>query len=190
VLVAAEGTWTAALAAPRAVTSPVGQQGEGGWLEDADRPDDPVAASMRAAAAAPGSQLEALDPALTRPGRMGRYVWLRTPTKKDRLDIFDLYLKKVSHDPDLDSETRRDEIARITNGYSPAMIEQVCSMALTYAHHEGKPRFGWEEIVEAMTTIESGMAINIEYIPEESRAVAIHEAGHAAAGHVGRYGAR
>jgi len=133
--------------------------------------------------------LEALDPALTRPGRMGRYVWLRTPTKKDRLDIFDLYLKKVSHDPELDTEKRRDEIARITNGYSPAMIEQVCSMALTYAHHEGKPRFGWEEIVEAMTTIESGMAINIEYIPEETRAIAIHEAGHAVAGHAYMKGA-
>ena len=133
--------------------------------------------------------LEALDPALTRPGRMGRYVWLRTPTKKDRLDIFDLYLAKVDHDPDLDTEKRRDEIARITNGYSPAMIEQVCSMALTYAHHEGKPFFGWEEIVEAMTTIESGMAINIEYIPEETRAIAVHEAGHAVAGHAYMKGA-
>jgi cell division protease FtsH len=133
--------------------------------------------------------LEALDPALTRPGRMGRYVWLRTPTKKDRLDIFDLYLGKVSHEPELDTEKRRDEIARITNGYSPAMIEQVCSMALTYAHHEGRIAFGWEDIVEAMTTIESGMAINIDYIPEETRAVAIHEAGHAVAGHAYMKGA-
>jgi ATP-dependent Zn protease len=133
--------------------------------------------------------LEVLDPALTRPGRMGRYVWLRTPTKKDRLDIFDLYLGKVAHDSELDSEKRRDEIARITNGYSPAMIEQVCSMALTYAHHEGKVAFGWEHIVEAMTTIESGMAINIDYIPEETRSVAIHEAGHAVAGHAYMKGA-
>jgi ATP-dependent Zn protease len=133
--------------------------------------------------------LEVLDPALTRPGRMGRYVWLRTPTKKDRLDIFDLYLGKVAHDPELDTEKRRDEIARITNGYSPAMIEQVCSMALTYAHHEGKVAFGWEHIVEAMTTIESGMAINIDYIPEETRSVAIHEAGHAVAGHAYMKGA-
>jgi ATP-dependent Zn protease len=72
---------------------------------------------------------------------------------------------------------------------SPAMIEQVCSMALTYAHHEGKISFGWEHIVEAMTTIESGMAINIDYIPEETRAVAIHEAGHAVAGHAFMKGA-
>ena len=133
--------------------------------------------------------LEALDPALTRPGRMGRYVWLRTPTKTDRLDIFDLYLDRVSHDPELDTDKRRDEIARMTNGYSPAMIEQVCSMALTYAHHEGQPRFGWKEVVEAMTTIESGMAINIEYIPEETRSIAVHEAGHAVAGHAYMKGA-
>ena len=82
--------------------------------------------------------MERLDPALTRPGRMGRHVTFRTPTKDDRKDIFDLYLGKVAHDPELDSPNKRDEIARITNGYSPAMIDQICSMALTKAHHEGR----------------------------------------------------
>src|ERR671930_903543 len=128
--------------------------------------------------------MEMLDPALTRPGRLGRHVWFRTPTKQDRLDIFDLYLGKVAHEPDLDTEKRRDELARVTNGYSPAMVEQVCSMALTLAHHDGRLAFGWEDIVEAMTTVESGTAIGTEYVPEETRAVAIHEAGHAAAAHV------
>ena len=125
-----------------------------------------------------------LDPALTRPGRMGRHIWFRTPTKDDRADIFDLYLDKVDHEPDLDTDRRRDELARITNGYSPSMIEQCCSMALTIAHAEGRRVFGWSDIVEAMTTVETGTAQNIEYVPEETRAVAIHEAGHAAAGHV------
>ena len=40
-----------------------------------------------------------------------------------------------------------------------------------------------------MTTVESGTAINIEYVPEETRAVAIHEAGHAVAAHVYMKGA-
>jgi len=128
--------------------------------------------------------LEALDPALTRPGRMGRHVWFRTPTKQDRIDVFDLYLGKVAHEADLDSPKRRDELARITNGYSPAMIEQVCSMALTVAHNEGRERFGWTDIVDALTTVESGTAVGIEYVPEETRAVAIHEAGHAVCAHV------
>jgi ATP-dependent Zn protease len=127
--------------------------------------------------------IEQLDPALTRPGRMGRHVWFRTPTKADREDIFDLYLGRVSHDADLDRAERRDELARMTMGYSPAMIEQVCSMALTVAHHTGREAFGWEDIVDAMTTVESGTAVDIEYVPEETRAVAIHEAGHALAAH-------
>src|SRR6476619_475081 len=127
--------------------------------------------------------IDRLDPALIRPGRMGRHVWFRTPTKQDRLDVFDLYITRVSHDPDLDRPERRDELARMTMGYSPAMIEQVCSMALTVAHHTGREAFGWEEIVDAMTTVESGTAVKIEYVPEEPRAVAVHEAGHAVAAH-------
>jgi cell division protease FtsH len=127
--------------------------------------------------------IDRLDPALIRPGRMGRHVWFRTPTKHDRLDIIDLYINKVSHDPELDMPRRRDEIARVTNGYSPAMIEQVTSMALTIAHHSGRERFSWEDLVESITTLESGTAIGIEYVEREGRAIAIHEAGHAIAGH-------
>jgi ATP-dependent Zn protease len=128
--------------------------------------------------------IQALDPALIRPGRMGRHIWFRTPRKEDRRDIFELYITKVDHEPDLDSPKRRDEMARITHGYSPAMIEQVCSMALTYAHSDGRFVFNWADLVEAMTTVESGTAIGIEYRADDTRAVAIHEAGHALASHV------
>jgi cell division protease FtsH len=130
--------------------------------------------------------LQNLDPALLRPGRMGRHVWFRTPTKEDRKDIFDLYLAKVSHDAELDDEKRRDEIARITNGYSPAMIDQACSMALTYAQHDGRLHFSWRDLLEAMSVIESGAAVNVQYVEHETRAIAIHEAGHAAAAHLYR----
>ena len=63
-------------------------------------------------------------------------------------------------------------------------------MALTeIAHHDGQSEFEWNDLVDAMTTIEAGTAVGVDYIPEESRAVAIHEAGHAAAGHVWMKGA-
>ena len=118
------------------------------------------------------SSLEALDPALTRPGRMGRHIYFRTPTWEDRRDIFDLYLDKVAHDPELDKPERRDELARITNGYSPAMIDQVCSMALTYAHSDGREYFERDDLVEAMTTVEAGVAIGQPYPKHEERATA------------------
>jgi SpoVK/Ycf46/Vps4 family AAA+-type ATPase len=128
--------------------------------------------------------LERLDPALTRPGRMGRHIYFRTPGWEDRRDIFDLYLGKVSHEEELDEERRRDELARITNGYSPAMIDQVCSLALTYAHSDGREAFSRGDLVEAMTTVESGVAIGQPYPKHEERATAIHEAGHAVCSHL------
>jgi ATP-dependent Zn protease len=66
------------------------------------------------------------------------------------------------------------------------MIDQICSMALTNAHHTGRAFFTWEDLVDAMTVIESGTAINVNFIEEDVRATAIHEAGHAAAAHVYR----
>ena len=128
--------------------------------------------------------LEQLDPALTRPGRMGRHIYFRTPTWEDRRDIFDLYLGKVSHDEELDTPSKRDELARITNGYSPAMIDQVCSLALTYAHADGREFFSRRDLVEAMTAVEAGVAIGQPYPKHEERATAVHEAGHAVCGHL------
>ena len=124
--------------------------------------------------------LEALDPALTRAGRMGRHIHFRTPTKRDRLDVFDLYLGRVEHDPALDAEPAREELARITNGYSPAEIEQACSIALTYAHHDGRTGFSRADLLEAMVTLEAGTALGWGYeSDDEEFSTAVHEAGHA-----------
>ena len=130
--------------------------------------------------------LEMLDPALTRPGRMGRHIYFRTPTWEDRRDIFDLYLDKVAHDSDLDTPRARDELARITSGYSPAMIDQACSLALTYAHSADRVEFTRHDLLEAMTTVETGVAIGQQGPKHELRAIAIHEAGHAVCSHVFR----
>ena len=127
---------------------------------------------------------ESLDPAITRPGRMGREVQFRTPDKDGRADIIDLYLGKVAHDAELDGTTRREELGRITMGHSPAMIEQVCSLALTYAHGRGKAQLDWQDLLEAIVVVEYGLESGFRFIPEEARAIAVHEAGHAVTGHV------
>ncbi len=128
--------------------------------------------------------LDVLDPALTRAGRMGRQVQFRIPNKVDRADVLDFYLAKVAHTPDLDAEKPRDELARMTAGYSPAMIEQVCSIALMAAHHDGRAAFDRTDILTAMGTVESGTVVDFEYTPDELRQIAVHEAGHATVGHV------
>ena len=57
-------------------------------------------------------------------------------------------------------------------------------MALTYAHSDGRQVFDWDDLLEAMTTVESGVAIQQPYPKHEARAIAIHEAGHAVCSHL------
>jgi ATP-dependent Zn protease len=64
------------------------------------------------------------------------------------------------------------------------MIEQSISMALTMAHHDGRVAFDWDDLVEALTTLDAGTAVGSEHVGIERRSVAIHEAGHAVAGHL------
>jgi ATP-dependent Zn protease len=124
---------------------------------------------------------QVLDEAVTRPGRFGRQIIFRMPTKDDRKDIADLYFAKKKHDPDLDTPARRDEFARVTDGYSPAMIEQATSLALMYAFEDGREAFTWRDMREAMGNIEAGLAHPIVYTEREKVAVARHELGHAVA---------
>jgi ATP-dependent Zn protease len=124
-----------------------------------------------------------LDEALTRPGRFGRQIVFRLPNREDRKDIAALYFDKKQHDPALDTPSRREEFARITDGYSPADIEQVLSLALLYAFEDGRDSLYWKDIREAMGNVEAGLAIPVEYTERDKIAVARHELGHAVASH-------
>lgn len=122
-----------------------------------------------------------LDPAVTRPGRFGRQITFRNPTKQGRMDIADYYFSKKAHDPALDTPQKRDEFARITIGHSPAEIEQILSLALTYAFEHERERLEWEDIRSALADLESGLAEAVEYSDRDKLGVARHELGHAVA---------
>ena len=124
-----------------------------------------------------------LDEALTRPGRFGRQIVFLMPKRDSRQDIAALYFDKKRHDPALDAASRREEFARITEGYSPADIEQVLSLALLYAFNDGREAFNWKDIREAMGNVEVGLALPIEYSERDKISVARHELGHAIASH-------
>ncbi|HXD82516.1 MAG TPA: AAA family ATPase [Candidatus Acidoferrum sp.] len=124
-----------------------------------------------------------LDEALTRPGRFGRQIVFRLPNREDRKDIAALYFDKKNHDPALDTPSRREEFARITDKYSPADIEQVLSLSLLYAFEDARDAFNWKDVREAMGNVEAGLAIPVEYTDRDKIAVARHELGHAVASH-------
>jgi ATP-dependent Zn protease len=122
-----------------------------------------------------------LDEAVTRPGRFGRQINFELPKREARKDIADLYFSKKAHDPELDSPARREEFARITEGSSPAEIEQILSLALMYAFEDGRSRFTWKDLREALVNVRMGLAKPVEYSEHDQVAVARHEMGHAVA---------
>jgi cell division protease FtsH len=122
-----------------------------------------------------------LDPAVTRPGRFGRQITFRNPTKQGRLDIADLYFSTKTHDAALDTPAKRDEFARITVGHSPAEIEQILSLALIYAFEEKRESFNWNDVRTAIANVESGLAEAVDYSDRDKIGVARHELGHAVA---------
>jgi ATP-dependent Zn protease len=125
-----------------------------------------------------------MDEALTRPGRFGRQITFLMPNRDARRDIADLYFGKKQHDAELDTPARREEFARITEGKSPADIEQVLSLSLLYAFEDGRSAFGWMDVREAMGNVEAGLPIPTEYNERDKVRIGRHELGHTIASHI------
>ena len=120
-----------------------------------------------------------LDSALVRPGRFDRNIYFGLPGRTGRRDIFDYYLDKKAHEPEIDDPARRDTLAAMTAGYSPVMIEHLLDEALVWALRRGAHQLSWQDIQHAKMTEEIGLAQPVEYTEAERRTIATHEAGHA-----------
>lgn len=122
---------------------------------------------------------DALDPALMRPGRFDRRLYFDPPSRQGRRDLVDYFLAKKSHVPEMDASEKRDELAAITFGYTPVMVEHLLDEALIVALRHGRDAMCWSDIMEAKMTSEVGIANPVAYTFDERRQIATHEAGHA-----------
>jgi ATP-dependent Zn protease len=120
-----------------------------------------------------------LDPALLRPGRFDRSIHFDVPSRSGRREIIDYYLDRKAHVPALDKEERRDQLAAMTFGYTPVMIEHLFDEALVWALRDGRASMDWADVQQAKLTEEIGLKQPVEYTEEEKRTIATHEAGHA-----------
>ena len=125
-----------------------------------------------------------LDPALLRPGRFDRSIYFDLPSRAGRREILDYYLARKAHEPELDEPDRRETLAATTFGYSPVMLEHLLDEALVWALRRGGRRLSWDDVQKAKLTEEIGLAQPVAYTEAERRAIATHEAGHAAVAHL------
>jgi cell division protease FtsH len=125
------------------------------------------------------NRADSLDPALLRPGRFDQRLSFELPAKKSRRELIDHFLSRKAHSPDLDTDERRDALAAVTQGYSPAMLEGLLDEALIQAVQESRTRMQWRDVERARMQVEVGLGQPVDYTEHERALIATHEAGHA-----------
>jgi cell division protease FtsH len=125
------------------------------------------------------NRADSLDPALLRPGRFDRRLTFELPPKIGRRQLIDHFLSRKAHSQELDSDERRDALAAVTQGYSPAMLEGLMDEALIQAVRETRNQMTWADVEHARLQVEVGLGQPVAYTTHEGRLIATHEAGHA-----------
>ncbi|MBR0314297.1 MAG: ATP-dependent zinc metalloprotease FtsH [Bacteroidales bacterium] len=122
------------------------------------------------------NRADILDKALMRAGRFDRQITIDLPELKDREAIFQVHLKKLKLDPDLDTGF----LAKQTPGFSGADIANVCNEAALIAARHNKKHVDKQDFLDAIDRIVGGLERKSKIIPPgEKRTIAFHEAGHA-----------
>ncbi|MFI3247666.1 MAG: ATP-dependent zinc metalloprotease FtsH [Rikenellaceae bacterium] len=122
------------------------------------------------------NRADILDKALLRAGRFDRQIDVGLPDVTEREQIFDVHLRKLKLDPNLD----RSFLARQTPGFSGADIANVCNEAALIAARHDKNQVEKEDFLAAVDRIIGGMERKNKIMKdEEKRRIAYHEAGHA-----------
>ncbi len=123
------------------------------------------------------NRADILDKALLRAGRFDRQIYVELPDLNDRVAIFNVHLRNIKIDESVDVEL----LARQTPGFSGADIANVCNEAALIAARHNKPAVGKQDFIDAVDRIIGGLEKRSKITTdEEKRAIAIHEAGHAA----------
>ncbi len=122
------------------------------------------------------NRADVLDSALMRAGRFDRQIYVDLPDVRERKEIFEVHLKPLKKEETLDI----DFLAKQTPGFSGADIANVCNEAALIAARKGKKSVNKQDFLDAVDRIIGGLEKKNKIItPEEKRAVAFHEAGHA-----------
>lgn len=124
------------------------------------------------------NRADLLDPALLRPGRFDRHIYLELPNLKEREEIFKVHVRSLVMAEDMDVHM----LATQTPGFSGADIANICNEAALIAARTKKDNIGKVEFLEAIERIVAGMERKSKIITaEEKKIIAYHEAGHAVA---------
>jgi cell division protease FtsH len=122
--------------------------------------------------------LDKLDPALLRPGRFDRQIFVSPPDLKGRLEILGVHTKgkPVSGECDLGT------VAQQTSGLTGADLANICNEAAIFAGRHRRDVVMMQDFDAALERVVAGMQSRKVMNDHEKRVIAYHEAGHALCG--------
>ena len=119
-----------------------------------------------------------LDPALLRPGRFDRQIYVNAPDAKGREEILKVHAK----DKRLDDSVSLKTIALATSGFTGADLANLLNEAAILAAREDRPVLNMDDMNEAMMKILAGPEKRSRVrLQKDLKVTAVHEAGHAVA---------
>lgn len=124
------------------------------------------------------NRMEALDPALLRPGRFDRQIEVGLPTRSQRLSILRLHSQNKPLKDDVSLEALADQ----TVSFSGASLESLLNEAALMAAVRGADGIGPDDVQAAFLKTVAGAERAATATPRERRIIAVHEAGHALIG--------
>ncbi len=117
-----------------------------------------------------------LDPALMRPGRFDRQIYVNVPDVKGREDIFKVHARNKP----LAADVNFKSLARLTSGFTGADIENILNEAAILAARANRGLICMKDISEAINKVMAGPAKKSRLVTEsDKRITAYHESGHA-----------
>ena len=124
------------------------------------------------------NRVDILDPALLRPGRFDRQIYVGRPDAKGREDILKVHAKGKRLDDSVDLHT----VAMATSGFTGADLSNLLNEAAILAARENRHALNMRDVNEAMMKILAGPEKRSRVaLRRDLHATAIHEAGHAVA---------
>ena len=122
------------------------------------------------------NRADVLDPALLRPGRFDRQIYVNVPDVKGREGILRIHARNKPIDENVDFKT----LARITVGFTGADIENMLNEAAILAARAGRPKIIMQDITEGINKVTMGPQKKSRLVTDRDRKItAYHESGHA-----------
>ncbi len=126
------------------------------------------------------NRVDILDPALLRPGRFDRQIYINVPDVRGREEIFKVHAKNKPISPDVDFK----RLARLTAGFTGANIANLLNEAAILAARDKRTVIEMIDIQEGINKVIAGPQKKSRVVTEtDKRITAYHEAGHAIVGY-------